>query len=66
MKEIKITIKIDNETPRAIIIKAESKEEAELFFNALLKRGGVITTDYYFDDLNDDQILAGIKKSKIS
>ncbi|MFN8117916.1 MAG: hypothetical protein U0W65_17535 [Bacteroidia bacterium] len=35
MKEIAITIKIGSETPRTIIVKAVSKEEAEKFFIAL-------------------------------
>ena len=38
MKEIAVTIKIENETPRTIIIKAESKEDAESFFLALLQK----------------------------
>ncbi len=35
MKEIAVTIKIENETPRTIIVKAESKDEALNFFIAL-------------------------------
>ena len=37
MKEIAVTIKIGSETPRTIVVKAESKEEAEKFFIALIE-----------------------------
>lgn len=64
MKEIIVTIKIENETPRKIVVKAESKEEASLFFETLLKGDEVISTDYYVETLSKDQILAGINKLK--